>query len=188
MECGTLRLRRDDRDKFFLYTKVEGNFVKWYGGLTSRNFNQYGAKKNINPLGFKIVDDVTGAEAFPYMTHAEPVLKYLHQKTDYKWETTTQREIGTQRKHEHCINNSGVDAWLPIEREFIQSDYHPLIEEQIPITSAWFSESRRPKLINTINEIVRCNDCNGWMYSKKKTCERCLTVRRKKRQSNKGWR
>ena len=166
-----MRLLRDDRDKFYLYTKVDGGYIKWYGGL--------GAKGQ----AFKITDTSEIAKTFKFMGHVEPVLKYLKEHTDYDWQITTQREVNFQHPIEYCVNKSGR-TWLPIEREFIKSEYHPLIEEQLPITSAWFSKARREQLIDTIENIIRCRDCNGWMYpnkQNKKTCEPCLAIRRKER-------
>ncbi len=164
-----MRLLRDDREKFYLYTKVEGGYIKWYGGLGTKG------------QAFKITDTSELAQAFKFQGHYEPVLKYLSEHTDYDWQITTQREVGKTYEHEHCVNKSGR-TWLPIERDYIQSEYHPLIEEQLPISSAWFSKIRRPTLVDTIENLTRCKDCNGLMYSKKKkTCEPCLAIRREKR-------
>ena len=169
-----MRLLRDDRDKFYLYTKVDGGYIKWYGGLGTKG------------QAFKITDTSETAKAFRFMGNVDPVLKYLKDNTDYDWQITTHREVNVHHPIEYCVDKSGR-TWLPIEREFIKSEYHPLIEEQLPITSAWFSKARREQLIDTIENIIRCRDCNGWMYSKKKgskqkkTCGPCLAIRREKR-------
>ena len=74
-----MRLLRDDRDKFYLYTKVDGGYIKWYGGLGTKG------------QAFKITDTSETAKAFRFMGNVEPVLKYLKENTDYDWQITPQR-------------------------------------------------------------------------------------------------